>query len=77
MKQIICFFIGHKWKIINKITYYEVYNSIRQKFWWVKCGINILSKNFDIVDRECVRCGKKDFNIDHFKSLIEYKFLKK
>jgi len=66
----------HHWIIKDKISYYEILMGIKKERWWSDKQLDFKHDDV-IVDRECSKCGKTDFNIQRIVSLIKKEFLTK
>lgn len=77
MKKLICFFLGHKWKILAKKKLSEIAEKMNKEYWWSNKSYHIKKDNdFYVINRQCLRCNKFDNNIDEARKLVKTKILK-
>lgn len=76
MKKLLCFLLGHRWVILNKIKLSEIADKMNKEFWWSsKCFHVHNNIDFYVVNKQCLRCGKFDNNIDEARKLVKTKIL--
>jgi len=76
MKRLLCFILGHKWKILAKIKLSEIAEKMNKEYWWASKSFHMnLNKDFYVINRRCLRCNKFDNNIDEARKLVRTKIL--
>lgn len=76
MKRLICFLIGHRWKILNKLKLSDIANKMNKEYWWIGKSFRVdNNKDFYVINRQCIRCNKFDNNIDEARKLVKFKIL--
>ena len=76
MKNIFCLCEIHKWKVIKKITAFNLLFLLKKHKGILKRSTFKLEKDYLIYDKECERCGKKDLNISDTKNYLEEMLIK-
>lgn len=69
-KKLSCKLGLHDWKVIKSIRLSNLIFLIKKHSELLNKVNYTINDDYIVYDRECKRCGKKDFNIDDTKALL-------